>query len=1193
MKNGNNLWSNDENIVDLSSVSPQTTFLASCPEKPLADSTLYIRRFTTTQMGGLQDHTIVGVKIVFQKGNQNGLWEALHVDRATTKLDPLNPKVATKSVLICCDALEVHGELSLPEADISIFARKLIWADSDAAINTSPLEWSVPAKDASPSTPGQNGANGRNAGSFTVFLSEVVTLSPGKKVRLIANGGKGQDPGKGLKGKDGESVSYYQNRCFEYRIQAFGITLTTHKADVSFAPSAIKIDWKWFNITDELIDTGTIGKDTLPTNGADAIAPGTPGNGGDGGRLCTNLQSIIDVDASEPLERKGGTAGKEATKCDGGIAGKPNSCAKYTIKFHINSFFNEDNVPYKIVSQSEEHKTINGNDKGPYRASNGQTHRSSLVNTSNAWLHPLSTQKALEYARDLFIAGERVALEELLQVYNGALASEDPPANHAWEEYSKAQWTAAQTDVATMLNRLHRNLDYFGNGAGYTPFLSLPATVALYESEIKWALRVMLLSAWIDDKEREAMEAANVLEETIKSLNDDSRRAAQQVTDSGDKIDDVNKRINVLENQLNEKSEQLKNLQNVLLEKSKGDLQLQHAIKFSIKVAAAICQVIPVSQPALGVIAKLADVAADLTTGEPDVPNALSKMGDVLTKAKESADKAKEAALKAQKYKKPEEKKEAENNAMDWGAFYKMGPFLSNTSEAIKALQVPKSEVEAELQKLESQSKEWNTLTDEIRKLNDKKVALFADFTDAYQSLGEGYERISSNATALVSMYQERAKLIGKLDPIATGFVKQMGQRSRLTLLKYLYLMVKSYETTVLKPISNDVDWKLDNVTEKIAALVKPDGGFDVKKLNQNVKALKSLFEVNMKMVRDKLLDEFPISEKTLTLNAGLSSEQTDRLLDNLNTFGYAGFNPIETGLVLRDRQLERLSGVRLTRVKFDPNKPQLGELNNLIVSLKPAHTGAMRKDAKIYSVYSDEPLTWDWTVHPDKIDEGKRSEAAKDILDLILGEGGEKIRGKVALPPVWSDMIVNIQYSPPLPPEKKPTITELYFEFDCDVSPAPENQRVLTVRSVGSTGGAIIECSKDIAGRENGFDQMVRIYERNTEVTLNVPFSVGGAMFDHWVLNGSEIEQGKTQVKITLDTHVFAECFWKSTTVTRIVPADLPIRYLPIRIEAFEQATAIGFAPSLKDTGVVEEGKDGWKLVNYRGIVGWIKDTG
>ena len=57
---------NTTEIVDLSGVSPQQTFLDSRPEKPSASGTLYINRFTTANADKSQNHTVVGVHVVLK-----------------------------------------------------------------------------------------------------------------------------------------------------------------------------------------------------------------------------------------------------------------------------------------------------------------------------------------------------------------------------------------------------------------------------------------------------------------------------------------------------------------------------------------------------------------------------------------------------------------------------------------------------------------------------------------------------------------------------------------------------------------------------------------------------------------------------------------------------------------------------------------------------------------------------------------------------------------------------------------------------------------------------------------------------------------------------------------------------------------------------------------------------------------------
>src|SRR4051812_29331899 len=196
-------------VVDLSKVSPQQTFLVSQPEKPSPASTIYIKRYTTKNNDETENHTVIGVHIILAQNDPNGIWKALHVDRSKQKLDPLQPRVATKSLNIYCDTLEVRGEFCVPEANVVVYARRINWATPDAAINTSPLEWRIgKAQNAQGKEAGKNGAHGRNAGSLEIYAAKVEPAGD-TRPRLVATGGNGQHPGAGLDGTDGKSMQHW------------------------------------------------------------------------------------------------------------------------------------------------------------------------------------------------------------------------------------------------------------------------------------------------------------------------------------------------------------------------------------------------------------------------------------------------------------------------------------------------------------------------------------------------------------------------------------------------------------------------------------------------------------------------------------------------------------------------------------------------------------------------------------------------------------------------------------------------------------------------------------------------------------------------------------------------------------------------------------------------------------------------
>lgn len=1206
-------------IPDLSGVSLQCSYVESRrPDKPSASSTLRIRRFSMQHNDGSTTHTVIGVHVLLKKGDPNGLWDSLNVDRASQKIDGNNPQVAVRALTICCDTLEISGEFSLPEAEVAVFARCLRWADDAAAINTSPLAWTVEkARNAAGSTRGEDGANGRKAGSLRIFLKQAPDTGPARP-RLIAAGGRGQDPGAGQDGTDGDWMNAYARYPFSIRDSG----MSTSKRTVEFSPTAVFVEYEWRWAASRVWGPGTLGEKRFPTNGTSALAPGKPGSGGDGGGLTCN-QSALQAQFYNP----GGAAGKQERNYRGGAAGRPLECAHYHVKLWEN-LFGTDSASFEL-SQTEKRTSKAGSDALSQGAERplGAAPTPTVLVLPNGWLHPLGLQATLEFARDLFLAGARDEVAALLADYAEGLAGE-PPANGAWNTVPASQWSAAQSEVAAMLQRLHGQLDYFGHPAGYTPLLSLPGAIKLYADETRRALRMMLVTRWVSDTARDAKESADSLTEALDAMIADSKAASEQVAAGEARIDQVRSLINSLEKDLTDLSNRLVVLRNDLLVKVINDKERQKAIKFSIKMAGALCQVIPVGQPALGTVGSLASVAADFVGGDPDeVPDTVSKMGGVLKKASEAAEKAKEASKKAAEKKDAPAAKNAagaKEQSSAWATVGKgLGPALEITAGAIKALQVPKAEIDAELARLESEDPAWNRMTREIRELNEKKATLFGNLIDAIQMVGEGFARLAGNAGMIVSLWQQREKSLGRIDPEAVMAVQQLGQRSRLTLQKYLYLMVKAYESTLLKPL--EVDWNLTAVTDKINALLQPGTPCDAAFIKAQGDVLDTLFQQNLSAVRSQLLDNFDMRERTQVLRLGLSTVQTPEEVAALCRLGQVVVDPQRHGLVLPNQQLARLSAVTLARLVFDPAGPPLRDDVNVLIGLVPAPFGTMRRGEGIYRVTSDAPVRWSWTCFGGSdIRPAQPSATASDVLDFVLGDGSERIRQRVALPPVWSDFTINLQFSPPLRPEERPRITQLLFELSIDSSPAPDFQRVLAIRESGETGGAVTTCSADLGGRSSGFGSLIRIYNKGDTVKVSVPQYAGGAAFERWDVIGASAGGG-AELNVPLDDNVLAVACWtragereaEPVILSRVIDsaalatiaeehgdegtrhelhaarmlqaAPPPPAARAIRAEPAAEASVIGIIPPDGEPELVEQSATGWLLMNYRGVVGWV----
>ncbi len=1209
-----------------SKVSDQRTFINTHPEPKPPTSSLYMQRRSTKNGDGTEEHQIVGVHIIFKSGNSNGLYKAFHVPRKQ-KINASDPKVAVKSLLIACDTLEIHGELSLPECDVSIYARKLVFK-SKGFINTTPLQWDLPkAPNANPvkRTPGQDGAHGRNGGDLIVMVDEVI-ISEGEKLnRFFSEGGRGQSAGLGKRGNNGTSMPSYKSR--KFTLNDSGIKKTYCNA--KFNPPAVYIDYEW-RWAASRIGSGNIGANRWPTSGQDALAPGVPGNGGDGGRFTTNRKQLVAL-----LENKGNMAGDKANSVTGGVAGLPLKCSHYKLTLWHNWIKKYGSIDYKNTGTKTTKRGKNFNAKAPKKAK-GITPKTTIVDIPNAWLHPFQLRCVLSFMRDSFLAGEHEILLELLLAYDHALGETKPTdfqPGVVWNDTNAVQWVSAQTEVATQLQRLQSHLDYFGNPAGYMPLLSLQGNMRLYDIESSTALRTLLLASWVSDRKNRVQSANKAFGHAIKALNEDTQRVASYVAEAEGKVTDVSKRIDALQNNLQNMGVKLETLKNRLLTKAKQDLHLKAQIKFGIKMASAICQVIPVAQPVLGTVGNLASIAAEFD--ENGTADTVSKIGEALDSARNATRKSNDTTKQAKNEKRSEAaigEVGAKRKASIWAKVGDgLGPALSQVGNAISTLQVSQGEINAELERLKAESHEWNEMVGEIIQLNDEKREFFTDLMDALQTIGDGYRSLSSNAGTVVTMQQQRNDTLAKLDLEATLAVAELGQRARFALQRALYLMVKSFETSVFKPII--VNWQMTKIFKKINVLLKPDEGFDANTMKTSVDVLDPIFKNNLEQIKKQLLDQYGFNRETsMTLEFGLTEQQTKQELIMLHTNGRIIFDPVEYGLILPQRQRVRLEKVQLASLEFSETGITLPASGNMIISLKVGDNGTVRSSESLYVVRSDAPRVWSWTYHfSDKsMNASEPSTSSLDLLNALLQSSDKEIKQKLASPPSWSDIELSISFTPPLPKTKRPRLSKLMFKAISDSLPAPDTQRVLDVRSVGAC--ALMECSPgDLANRSSGYGNLYRIYPPRAKVKLQAPGVIGRMNFSHWEIIDEESMRTLHNEKITLQmgSNTLIYCHFKAdneaeTMVTHnlserrmisIAAKDPKVRsreeamrvlketsirsHSALKTELCGPERLIRKGAGIKENviGVIPEGalptemgvaRKGWQKVQYRGVIGY-----
>ncbi len=1093
-------------ITPVPRLPAERDYIASHPAQPDPVSSLYIHRTVKPNADGSENHLVTGMRVVFDRsGDANGLHASFSVDRGRKLPDEPDPKGTVRRITLCADQLVIRGELSLPGTEVNIFVRELIFEDAEGdpgRINTSPLAYALekaPDAQRATNTPGGNGWPGRRAGSVTAYLRtirappETATLP-----RFIMEGGNGQHAGLGENGPDGVDRSYIYGQTF---------VCDGKSLSVNFDPPAVY--WKWHYKWAAFDQQKSWGAPSFPTSGLDALPAGMPGDGGDGGIFTANR------DLAPFVDNRGGLAGNPGSDVHGGRPGYPLTSAQYGVTIWYNLFTGPhfDGAQPRISSGPETTHAGKSFTAPQAAKPRGEQPDPVVIDSPNAWLHPLQLQTVLQFVRDAYLAEDRETVAAILADYRDALALE-PPAQTGWgTEFELSRYYAAQAEAATLLHRLESHLDYYGNPAGWTPILSLQANLQLYENEITDALRTLVLVSWISQEGVRTENAAAAMQSAILELDKDAAAAAREVQAAEKGLREINDRIYSLSHELSTLNNDLAALRERLLAEAHNTMQTKALINLGVKTFSAICSVIPYGQPALGAVGSMATVMADYAMADEGEPlDTAGKLGGILaTYGKAKLDeKAGEISKVADKKKPdPEAEKAKEKAAQLTHVGKTIGPAVTEISGALKGLRVPQSEVDAELARLEAKTPEFGEMARKIQGLNRRKAAFAEKLDETLQTLGGAYGRISSNLNAMGTLVRQGRDTLAHLDHEAVLYTRDLGQRARQTLVKYLYYLVKSYETSVLKEVEA-ANYQLTDIFDKISDLLQAGENrskLDVTRLGVFADQLRPLFRDNLSRIEHKLMEDFR-PEYTIRLESRLSAEQTPEIIRQLNDTGETVINLRENGLILPDREKIKIADIEVSGLGFgDRGLPAGGTLE---ITLEPLGDGTIRSGDRLYAVRhpagsgqgegADLPSQqiWGATYHfsTRQLSPIKPSSESLALLGYLLRETDDKTREKLAKPAAWTDLRIRFRRYVEGGPDLESLHLAWQFNF---ATPVATNRHVLDVRA---EGGAVplIQCSPpDINERSDGFGSLYRIYRRATPVTLAAPLQYGELLFSHW----------------------------------------------------------------------------------------------
>jgi hypothetical protein len=848
----------------------------------------------------------------------------------------------------------------------------------------------------------------------------------------------------------------------------------------------------------------------------------------------------------------------------GGSKGWPDRCGQWFIQFINDGFakINRDRqeLSRTITTKDGQNAPAPQADKEKGEAGTCETQR--MEDFGHAWLHPLLLQTLQLYIRDAYLTapGQMHSLANCLHEYAAALlvlppiTVFQPIIEKTGLRYDESLFMQSLAEIISLVHRIDSQLDYFENPSGWTPLFSLPVCLQMYKNEVSDGLKSLVLAKWIEIRAAQEKESANIASQSIESLNQDTDQTLKQLeTEKGnlkklrEQAEALQKEITSFDIQLDIKRTELKN-------KARDDARQQAMLKLGVSTLNGICQVIPYGQPALGSLASAGSSIANNVIDNEDPINAVgpvsSTLGDFIKSSLDS--KAADIVEAAKKDKKDQTKEEKEQTEKEKAAQASadqlthvgktIGPALSDIAKGIQALNVPESEVDARLKKLEAENPEFQELARKLEALNVRKAEFFQRLTESFQTLTSAYARVATNLVAAGSMQHQQRESLRVLDHQALLFNKQMNQNARLRLVKYLYYLAKCYEYAMLEPV--EVNYQLDRIFDKILLLLQGDAYTG--SVSDLAGDLEPIFKEELKKIEEKLKDGFK-SEFTSTMQVRLSAEQTPEIIAQLNATGSAIINLRDFNCILPRAEKVKIADIEVETPEFETDGKSLPKSGTVNFLLEPMGNGTMRSGNRLFVVRHptsassarvgpDSQQIWGLTyLFGGKQQEVKiaPSKESLELLNSLLGDTNREIQEKMAKPAAWTDIKVTFERLTRGLPELKSVI----FNLSLNWTPADANYCALDVRMSGRCAPLIACTPEDTNGRGDGYGGIYRIYPMYTAVQLSVPLHYGSKIFSHWeVIDNTDTMKVRTVTEPVLqiprmDYNMQAICVYQEGT--------------------------------------------------------------
>jgi len=1081
--------------------------------------------------------TISGKTVVLQESHPNQLYETLMNDNNFGSLS------------IYAEKLIIRSPINLPNtANVTIYAKELRFEDTGtkkAFIKTTPAsktepayppKYSLPAgyssdkyfcnlaqvcnlSDGKPVVPskqcdfiaGGDGDHGIKAGDITLHI-ETFYSTPGYDKRFILTGGNGQPAGEGGPGTPALSMTIQENH------PAWATTSVWYNHTVYI--EAWHRNCGIFGCNGDWYKT-TSGIDDFPRSGGAAKSAGKPGNGGKGG-IFTSISDVMSY-----ADTKGGIAGSKGADQLGGKKGLPSPAYKVSV--------NPDGVWSQLASFTS---TDGANAPAPSAAipvGQDGTKSSPTETRQTAWLTPYALEKIIAHAKDAYLYSRNLDYAQsifdkyvkLLDTYKSQQSAEWASLDPKWQ----IEFLQMKSEMQTILHRIANNLDYFGNPAGWVPMLSFEANMTAFDNEIDRAINAMYLSYWILNKANDITQRVNAMKDARQKMKDDidifkadyNKAVTLISSELQPKSDQIASDVSFLQSELQALEQQLL----IIAQQNVEERQKTAQIKLVARTLGTICKYVPIGQPILGAVGTAMTIAASYDQDNP-CP-ALMQLPDIV-----SAYNSKDLLNLADKWNTSWNginlgnvdftsldslKKYGENvkNFVDFTT--PLGKSLYDAKDVFNGIKVADSEVNAELQRLEAESPEFNDIIGKVKDLMVQKQLFSQKLAQTMQLVATLQDNITHNLIAIDGLSQSITSTSAPLDQRTLMYLKEMDRRARERLLKYHYYMAKAYEYRMLETYTGELN--IESLFNKCEALAKTSctvDGCTYKVLTADeFKELKTLYKDQLAVITATILDKYNTNAPGLSVPSRfyLTSDE----INKLNADGSVRLNMMDIGLFSSSEEDIRIVSLKVKNMPV-ATEGTPGRFANLSLYMEHSGISKLTKNGKVwqfrhYNNDTDNPILWGArydAFFPSAIDPIEPSAADKSLLTSLLTMKGKPLDGILlySRPAAWADIVITREvHADNCDLKIKSLMLEVTYEF---------RQRKTGLASLKVTAPDndlapyIIVNTKDNNERQDGVGSFYRTYSTYSTVTLKAPQTYGEWTFDKWT-NSSGTTLGTNQI--------------------------------------------------------------------------------